>query len=266
MVLRVLHRVFGTLIFLSFVFPVAAETPVRVGEPLARFSLLKPGVHRYLRYKIEGDKRTVIDLWVRKVSLEPKDGHTLLHIWQRWDEVNVKPGGGQALEQDSWFEPQTFRPLTHVRRLTTDDKVTVKGYRFLPDKVVGMAELPDNARKDFSLAYPEPAYNFEYDMELLQTLPLAIGYSANVVFYDAGIDEKADHYLFRVAGSEFIQGWDGRPVDCWLVTADYNTGQIKSRFWFDKKNQVLIREEQPIEEGGVLMKTLLPPEAADGVV
>jgi hypothetical protein len=97
----------------------------------------------------------------------------------------------------------------------------------------------------------------------LQTLPLADGYTANIVFYDAGIDKKADHYVFKVAGSATIQGWDGRPVDCWLVTADYNTGQIKSRFWFDKKSQVLVREEAPMDKGALLVKTLLPPEAGD---
>jgi opacity protein-like surface antigen len=244
----------------------AAETPVKVGEPLARFALLKPGVHRYVRYKIEGDKRTLIDLWVRRISFEPKDGRTLMRISQRWDEVNVKPGATKTLEQDSWFEPSTFRPLTHIRRATKDDdKVVVAGYRFLPDKVEGLADLPDNSRKDFSLAYAEPAYNFELDMEFLQALPLADGYAANIVFYDAGIDPKADHYVFKVAGSDRIVGWDGRPVDCWVVTADYNTGKVRSRFWFDKKSQVLIREEAPLDSGGTLVKTLLPPEAGDTV-
>jgi hypothetical protein len=141
----------------------------------------------------------------------------------------------------------------------------VAGYRFLPDKVEGLADLPDNSRKDFSLAYAEPAYNFELDMEFLQALPLADGYAANIVFYDAGIDPKADHYVFKVAGSDRIVGWDGRPVDCWVVTADYNTGKVRSRFWFDKKSQVLIREEAPLDSGGTLVKTLLPPEAGDTV-
>ena len=166
----------------------------------------------------------------------------------------------------SWFEAGTFRPLTHIRRATKEDGSTVvAGYRFEADKVVGVADLADNSKKDFSLAYAEPAYNFEHDMEFLQTLPLAEGYGANIVFYDAGIDPKADRYVFKVTGSARIEGWDGKPVDCWLVTADYNTGQVKSRFWFDKKTQVLVREEAPLKDGGYLVKTLLPPEAGDGV-
>jgi hypothetical protein len=241
----------------------SVETPLKVGEPLARFALLKPATHRYLRYIVHGEQRTLVDIWVRRISFETENGRRLMHIWQRWDEAKVKPGGVSALEQDSWFEPGTFRPLTHVRRATKDGKVSVLGYRYLTDKVVGMAELPDNQRRDFSIALAEPAYNFEYDMEFLQSLPLADGFAANIVFYDAGIDPKADHYVFKVAGSDRIDGWDGKPVDCWVVTADYNTGQVKSRFWFDKKTQVLVREEAPMDDGGVLVKTLLPPEHGD---
>src|SRR6202012_1323690 len=157
------------------------------------------------------------------VSFETKEGHPAMHIWQRWDEVDVKPGGAQSLEQESWFEPQTFRPLSHVRLRTAADKVAVKGNRFQPDKCIGWAGLPDNLAGDFSLSTAEPAYNFEYDMELLQVLPLAEGYAANIVFYDAGIDQKADHYVLKVAARARLQGWDGKPVDCWVVTADYNS-------------------------------------------
>jgi hypothetical protein len=71
--------------------------------------------------------------------------------------------------------------------------------------------------------------------------------------------------VFKVAGSDRITGWDGKPIDCWVVTADYNTGSVRSRFWFDKKSQVLVREEAPLDGGGMLVKTLLPPEAGDTV-
>lgn len=243
----------------------ADESQLHVGQPLARFALLKAGTHRYLRYKVEGDKRTLLDIWIRQLSFEEKDGRTLMRIFQRWDKANVQPGGVQLVVQDSWFEPITFRPLTHARWVTVGDKVHAAGYRFEADKVTGMQDLPDNEDKDFNTAYPEPAYNFEHDMELLQTLPLAEGYEANIEFYDAGIDPKADRYTFKVAGSNQILDWSGKPVDCWLVTADYNTGKVQSRFWFDKRSQVLIREEQQRKDGSTVVKTLLPPESHDSI-
>jgi hypothetical protein len=189
----------------------------------------------------------------------PAGGPAQLHITQRWDEVD-----GRALIQDSWFEPRTFAPLTHIRRLQRDGKTTIGGYLFQAGQVVGMPDLPDNGRKDFSLPLPEASYNFEYDMEFLQALPLAAGRTFDIPFYDPGVDQPG-RYRFVVAGAGRIAGPDGKPMDCWLVTADYNTGKVLSRFWFAKADQVLVREEQTQKDGSTLVKTLLPPESADAV-
>lgn len=236
---------------------------VKVGPKPERMSLLRSGSHRYLRYTVKDGKRVAHDMWNRTVSFEMRDGRRLLHITQRWDEVGVAPGGTQLVEQDSWFDPTNLRPLTHVRRVTVDGRITVAGYRFLGDRAVGLTDLPENQRKDFVLTYPETPFNFEYDMELIQTLPLRAGYEANIIFYDAGIDKQADRYTFKVAGSDSIPGWDGRPIQCWLITADYNTGVVQSRWWVDKKSQVVVREESNRDDGSIFVKTLLSPEAKD---
>jgi hypothetical protein len=238
--------------------PIAAHAEtvhMRVGEPLSRFALLKNGTHRYLRYTVKADgARSAIDIWARTLSFESNR----LHITQRWDEV----AGKALLIQDSWFEPRTFRALTHVRHLERDGKTTIKGYQFSDAKVTGLADLDDNVNRDFSIDLPQPSYNFEYDMEFLQTLPLGSQRTFDIPFYDAGVDTPG-RYLFVVSGSDKVNGPDGRSIDCWVVTADYNTGKVVSRFWFAKSGQVLIREEQFQADGTLLVKTLLPPEAAD---
>ena len=155
----------------------------------------------------------------------------------------------------------TFRPLTHVRTVHHDGKTIVGGYRFEPKQIVGMKDLPDNTRADFQIASPEPAFNFELDMELLQTLPWKPGYVADLVFYDPG-QEPPNHYRFKYAGEAKIAGPDGRDLDCWLVTADYNTGRVKSRFWLSKKTQVVVHEEAE-DNGTLYVKTLIGAEAAD---
>jgi hypothetical protein len=244
----------------------ASDVRQTVGPPLARFSLLEPGVHRYLRYTITGAKRTAVDIWTRTITFEPRDGKQSMHIVMRWDEVS---GPVAYLEQDSWFDTKSFKPQTHVRILkrTASDSLEIGGYRFLPDKIVGMSELPDNLRKDFTIASSEPAFNFEYDMEFLQALPLSTGYSVSIPFYDPGdAQTPTARYTFKVAGSDRIRGADGPSHECWLVTADYNTPKIQSRFWFDKKTQVMIREEQVRDDGSILVKSLLAPESADATV
>ena len=244
----------------------AARGPivVRIGDQAVRTGRLAPGTHRYLRYKVKDGHRAPVDIWIRTVAFEERGGRRMLHLTQRWDEVGASPSGAVAVDQDSWFDAPTFRPVTHVRRATlADDAVTLAGYRFTPDRALGMTELAGNVRADFALAYAEVPFNFEYDMELLQTLPLAAGRAFSLPFYNAGIDPKADRYVFRVAGSAAIRRWDGRSTDCWLVTADYNTGEVKSRFWFAKGTQLLIREEARLSDGSTLIKTLLPPEVGD---
>src|SRR5262249_3457369 len=164
--------------------PPRAETQIlHVGDRLERFALLQPGVHRYLRYKIDGSRRTVLDLWTREIRYETKDGQPRFHIVEEWDGAGADP---YVVELDSSFEPETFRPLTHEKRATRGGTTKIAGYRFFPDKIVGMAELPDNTKKDFSESSTEPAYNFVTDMELLQTLPLRRSYVADINFYDPG--------------------------------------------------------------------------------
>lgn len=237
-----------------------ASVKLTVGPPLARVDLLVPGVRRYVRYTVTADgARSVIDVWTRTLTLESVDGEKRIHFAQRWDEAADKA----VLIQDSWLKAESLEPVTHIRHLERGGVTTIGGYRFIAGRVVGMPDLPDNARNDFVQELPEASFNFEYDMEFLQALALAKGRVFDIPFYDPGVD-KPDRYLFRVAGEERIPGPDGHPIDCWLVTADYNTGKVISRFWFAKSNQMLIREQQEQDGGSRLIKALLPAEAGDG--
>ncbi|CAN5242506.1 hypothetical protein BH10PSE3_BH10PSE3_22250 [soil metagenome] len=233
----------------------AAVTPVPVGQPLARFANLKPGVHRYLRFKQAGDTIRVADVWTREIRFEDLDGQRRMHIVQHWDGVGAAPSD-RAL--DSWFEIGTFRPLTHIRRSTKDGVTKVEGFEFKPDRIVGLKDLADNTVKDFEVASPEPSFNFETDMEFLQALPLAAGYEASIVFTHPGGGPPAA-YLFKVAGSEALDLPGGGKIDCWVVTADYNHPEMPiTRFWFAKGSQVMIKQISTLPNGaGAIGKTLL---------
>src|SRR5690242_15786672 len=98
------------LLALSFIAsPAAKADTVRlsVGQKLGRFSLLTPGVHRYVRYLVEPDgSRQLVDVWDRRVTFEPQpDGRgPAMRIRQRWDRADKS----SVLIQDSWFQPGTF--------------------------------------------------------------------------------------------------------------------------------------------------------------
>jgi hypothetical protein len=227
----------------------AAPQYVEVGTPLPRIHLLKEGSHRYLRYLRSPDSNTALDIWQRDIHV---DG-TRLQIRQRWDAVGKTPS---VKRLESTFEAGTMRPYTHVRITEKDGKKVIEGFNFAADKITGMADLPGNTQKRLAVASKEPAFNFETDIELLQALPLAEGYEAELVLYHPGGAAAPARYTFRVAGSEAITGPAG-PVDCWLVTTDYNQPGSVSKFWYAKATQLMVRQESPLPDGRVLVKTLL---------
>lgn len=230
----------------------AAVQNVDVGAPLARFNLLKPGTHRYLRYVKQGESSTPVDIWTREVRFEQRDGKPQLHIVQRWN--GAAPAYTRTL--DSWFDVDTFRPHTHKRITEKDGKRVVEGFLFAPDRITGLPGLADNTQKDLSMASSEPTFNFETDIEFLQTLPLAEGYEAHVNFYHPGGPTPPQRYTFKVTGSETIAGPAG-PVDCWVVTTDYNQPGAEATFWFAKGSQLMVREQSSPRDGKVLVKTLI---------
>jgi hypothetical protein len=225
---------------------------VNVGPPLPRFALLKEGVHRYLRFMKAGEASTPADIWTRELRFEERDGKRLLRIRQRWDGVAPAPSVRLI---DSWFEAGSFRPLTHERITEREGKRVVEGFAFAPGRITGLQGLADNTQKDLAVDSPEPTFNFETDIEFLQALPLAPGYEARINFYHPGGPTPPQRYTFKVSGAATIAGPAG-PVDCWVVTTDYNKPGSVSTFWFAKGTQLMLRQESKVGER-TLVKALI---------
>lgn len=233
--------------------PALAAEPhiLRVGDALPRFDWLKPGVRTYLRSRQVGDQHAPVDIWRRETRIETVDGVERLRIVQRWDSPTT------VAERESVFELGTFRPLTHVRATTRDGTRTVEGFRFSDGAIIGLEGLADNSRAGFSVASDEPMYNFETDMEMLKTLPLAAGYAVSIPFYHPGGGAPA-RYLWTVASEDRVRGPDGRDIDCWVVETDYNDADSPpSRFWLAKATQQFMRLEARAPDGSVFRKYLL---------
>lgn len=233
----------------------AAVLNVDVGSQLPRIDLVKPGTHHYLRFMrtpATGASQP-IDIWTREIRFEEQGGKRRMRIVQRWDGVLPKPS---VRTFDSWFEPGTFRPLSHQRVSEVDGKRVVEGFVFAPDKITGMQDLAGNTHKDLSVASSEPTYNFETDIEFMQALPLAEGLDARINFYHPGGKTAPQRYSFRVTGASSIAGPSG-PVDCWVVKTDYNEPGSESTFWFAKGSQLMVRQESALPDGRVLVKTLI---------
>ena len=261
-----MHRTFLILVGLSLLAPVPGlaqatsragglET-LEVGKPLARFSMVVPSTRIYLRYKIAGDARETMDLWRRQISFETQDGKPAMHIAWRWDSVIDK----YWRNEDSWYEPGTFRPLTVERHTNLEGKTHVSGYRYQADRIIGMAELPGNEGKELMQPATFASYNFETDMELLEALPLRKGYRVRIPFYEAGLhSDPPQYYEYDVIGEDQIANADGRAMECWVVeTAPTDADWGPTHFWITKRGQVMVREEtRNLKEGWTLVKMLL---------
>jgi hypothetical protein len=230
----------------------AAVHNIDVGTQLPRFALLKPATHHYLRYLKDGEANKPFDIWERTVSFETRDGKQLMRVRQRWDGVTPAP---YKVLIDSWFEPGTFRPISHERIREKDGARVVEGFLFSPSKVTGMPDLADNTQKALVVDSSEPTYNFETDIEFLQTLPLAQGDEFRINFYHPGGKPQPQRYTWKVVGSETIAGPSG-PVECWVLTTDYNQPGAESKFWFAKGSQVMLRQESATPKG-TFVKTLI---------
>lgn len=231
----------------------AAVTSVDVGAALPRAALLKEGVHHYLRYLHHGDARIPLDIITREIRFSTEDGQKRMRIVQRYDTA---ASAASLKSVTSWFDAGSLRPRTHERVTEKDGKRVVEGFLFAPDKITGMKELADSINKDVLVASPEPAFNFETDIETLQALPLAEGYQARINFYHPGGQQGPARYLFKVSGSASIPG-PGGMIDCWVVTTDYNRPGYVSTFWFAKGSQLMVRQDSPVGEGKVVVKTLI---------
>lgn len=224
---------------------------LRVGDPLPRFDWLKPGVRTYLRSRQVGDQHVPVDIWRRETRIEAVDGVERLRIVQRWDSPT------SVAERDSVFELNTFRPLTHLRVSTREGVRTVEAFQFSDRAITGQEGVADNSRAGFSVASEEPMYNFETDMEMLKTLPLAAGYAVSIPFYHPGGGAPA-RYLWTVTGEDRLKGPDGRDIECWVVETDYNhPDSPPSRFWLARATQQFMRLEARAPDGSVFHKHLL---------
>ena len=229
---------------------------LQVGQALPRAAMLVPGVHRYARYLINGEARQLLDLWTRRLSYETVDGRRLLHIVQRWDAADKS----YVATFDQTFEAGTFKPLAQSQAITRNGTTKVLSVLFDGPKVDSTSDEASDHGKPLHEKFAMTFYNWHTDMELLQALPLRKGYAASIPFYDVGQDAPA-RYTYSVVGEESILSAEGIPIDCWVLEFKEDATTPPLRFWFAKRNQVLVREEGVIDGKGTLVKTLLNAEA-----
>lgn len=232
---------------------------ISVGQLLPRRELLVPGVRRYLRYAINDGHRSALDIWTRRVEMVEVDGREVMRMSMDWDRPSQPDKPGPRTTQIADFDPVTLAPLNHFRRAVVDGKEQSTLYRYDPEQVVPISQ--DSDVDVTPVPMPVPSYNFEFDMELFQTLDWSAQTVIDLHFYDPGRSPPAS-YRFGVIGEDQWIGPDGTPIDCWVVTSNYNADEFNKRMWIAKSTQITVHEEVNWK-GATYIKTLIGSEYGD---
>ena len=240
-----------SLAFVTYTY--AYENRIRVGDALPRATLVKEGIHHYVTYIKDGDRYTPIDIMSRQIKFNQEKGKDEMIVLQRWDGIG---DFAYTKQIESGFRSRNFEPTYHIRRTIRDKKETIEEYTFEPGVVIGLHTSTDHTKTTINVPTEEPTFNFETDVEMLQSLAFGLNYEVRINFYHPGGPSRPATYLFRVVSEERIP-WVGGEIDCWVVSTDYNMPNKVAMFWFEKKSQLLVRKAEKISNGRWFVRAMI---------
>jgi hypothetical protein len=219
---------------------------------------LKPGVRQYLLAYLDPtqDRQLRFWYWVREIGTGERGGKPVFFINQRWYGSDT----ASFRTVYSINDASSFAPVYHQEVV----RGKAYAYNWRGDGIGGADTVANNAQKGFSLAFGEPNYNWNLDIETFEMLPLAAGKSFLINFYDAGLDPP-QYVRYTVTRSEPLDIGDGQLVDCWVLETegkDPKGNRYTESYWISKKGHSFLREVDHYN-GGTRFKTLMPALTPD---
>ena len=215
---------------------------IRLQDKRLNTTLLKPGLKQYLVYfQLSASKKSLrFWLWLRDIKKTQRDGAKVFTVTQNWygnDSTVYRHVYSVNREID-------FAPIYHEEN--SGNKINA--YNWTAKEISGADTVAGNVRKDFTLAFTQPNFNWNLDIETFEMLPLAADKAFAINFYDAG-SGLPRYALYTVSGSEVLKTLDNKEVDCWkLVTEGSNAGKsYRQVFWISKKSHEFLKEEDSMD-------------------
>jgi hypothetical protein len=251
---RLFHLLLSIL-FLLFAKQNLAQAPdtVRPGRGGLDTRYLKPGVRQYLVCYLDAqnNRRMRFWYWVRDIA-RADDVFTITQRWYGDDTVAFRKVYSVNAAKD-------FAPVYHSELV----QGKLNAYNWMAGEITGADTVEGNTRKGFHLAFTEPNYNWNLDVETFEMLPLGKGKVFLINFYDAGQGEPK-YVRYEVKGEERLTLLDGQQTDCWkLQTEGTEKGVIYlEMYWISKKGHQFLKEEDHYS-GMVRYKIRMPDMASD---
>ena len=195
------------------------------------------GSTTYLTYtKHNQGKMMQMQLWHRKTSLL-NDRILVEQIWEGEDSTKNR-------ELYSLSEKADFSPLFH----SVDFGDKIEAYDFHEGRIAASDSVALNTRAGFERSLPESCFNFELDLEILQTLPYENGKTYLINFYHPGGKSAPQQYAYQVTAFD-------ETSQCWMVDIDYPQGS-SARFWVHSEQHTVIKMQEsygPIQRYKILL-------------
>lgn len=241
---------FIALTFFSFLVRAQKTDTVIIDASKVNTKAILSGEHRYLVYFKNGkdSSRTRYQMWTRKVERLNYQNRPAISVTQEWENNDTVFHTVYTV-----CDEKTFAPLYQ--------KSWAKGagnasFDFL-SKAASYQDVPltdeDTARNRkgmwaaFKNALQQPyILDWHLDLEVFPILPYKENTTFLINFYDPGFPAPK-YQPYTVSGSGTLTGYDGQPVECWLLQHNASATSTET-FWISKKTKEVLKLEQ--EFGG----------------
>ena len=204
------------------------------------YSAVKYGEVSYLVYNKKTKESPATGFYVANMTVAPitYNGQPAIAITQKWDARDTIAHTAYTVLKSS--DLSTLFHETSWMRLPYSSK-----FDFATRKVSFDGTISDSSsakiEEAFNESFEQYNLNWHSDLFIFTTLPFKENRSYKINFYDPGFG-KPQEVVYDITGSERLSTYSGNKVDCWVMEYKH-PGKDYQRFWIDKKNKVVVKEE-----------------------
>ena len=222
--------------------------------------VLLPGTHRWLVYFKMGkdSSRSRYQVWSRKIDMLQYKGRDAISVTQEWENNDTVIHTVYTV-----CDRKDFSTLYQISWSKGPGKVAfdfLNKEMKIDGKLVDASDtLTANKRRRlaFEQALTQYTLDWHLDLEVFPILPYKNNTTFAINFYDPGFPAPKLVY-YTVTGSGTLTGYNGQPIDCWLLEHnDADRGKNHEVFYISKKTKEVVQLEQEFS-GRFRYKVKLP--------
>ncbi|MDE3253727.1 MAG: hypothetical protein KGO92_13050 [Bacteroidota bacterium] len=208
---------------------------------------LHPGTQRWLVYFKMGKEssRTRFSIWTRTIDYFPYKGREAIRIRQEWENNDTIYHKAYSICDRKSFEPlyhETWNKGNTTTSFDFVDKTAVVNGKSIA--VLTSDSIHRKQYQAFEQSLHQYKLNWHLDLETFSLLPYRDQVTFAINFYEPGYSAPKLVY-YTVTGSRILPGYDGQPVDCWLLEHDdQERMKNEEKFYISKKTGEVLQLEQ----------------------